>query len=708
MKIFNRVSTGIIAAVFLVFLSVPGVIHAAGPATVDLLSADNFAILTKTGVTDVPTSDITGDVGASPITGAAIGVTCAEVSGTIYSTNTAGPLPCQITDPTLLTAAVSDMETAYTDAAGRTIPDGTELFAGNLGGQTLTPGLYKWSTSITIPTDVTLSGGASDVWIFQIAGDLNISSAQEVVLSGGAQASNIFWQVGGATGATLGTTSVFNGTILSAKQIILQTGATLNGRALSQTQVTLDQNTVIAPGFSPPPPSPATLHVIKTVINDNAGTAVAGDFSMHVTDGSSDVSGSPQAGLGGLGTSYSLTAGSYIISEDTNASYVVTFSGDCDSSGQITLVPSDDVTCIVTNNDIIPSPTPATINVVKTVINDNGRHLVVSDFPLFVNGSPVTSGATNTFPAPITYTVTETGSSQYNASFSGDCDSNGVINLVPGANAFCIVTNNDRSGGGGGGSSVVAPLIDVVKVPNPLALPAGPGPVTYTYTVRNIGVLPMTNITMVGDSCSPIKLISGDANNNTALDLTETWVYTCTTTLTTTHTNTIVATGWANNISATDIASATVIVGAPVAPPLIHVTKVPNPLRLTTGGMVTYTERLTNPGAVALSNVRLVDDKCAPVNYISGDTNSNAKLDVSETWTYICRMNLFATTTNTAIATGEANGLVARDFAIVTVIVATPGLPNTGFPDQARTISLVFGSLAVIAVVYAIRRKQHA
>jgi hypothetical protein len=110
---------------------------------------------------------------------------------------------------------------------------------------TLAPGLYKWSTGVTIPTDVTLSGSPDDVWIFQIAGTLYISSAKSVILSGGAQVKNIFWAVAGAV--TLGTTSVFNGNILCQTAIVLNTGATLNGRALAQTAVTLIANTIVKP-----------------------------------------------------------------------------------------------------------------------------------------------------------------------------------------------------------------------------------------------------------------------------------------------------------------------------------------------------------------------------------------------------------------------------------------------------------------------------
>jgi hypothetical protein len=212
---------------------------------VDLGVAGNFAILSKSGITDVYKSTITGDVGSSPITGAAILVTCSEVTGTIYSVDAAGPLPCVVNDATRLTTAVGDMQTAYTDAAGRTNPDFLELGAGIIGGQTLTPGLYKWTSTVSIPTDVTISGGPDDVWIFQVAGTLTMSSAVRITLSGGAQAKNIFWQVAGAV--TFGTTSHFEGNILGATGINLQTGATLNGRMLAQTAVTLQMNTVTRP-----------------------------------------------------------------------------------------------------------------------------------------------------------------------------------------------------------------------------------------------------------------------------------------------------------------------------------------------------------------------------------------------------------------------------------------------------------------------------
>ncbi len=225
-------------------------------SAVNLGTAGNFTILSETGITDVPTSAITGNIGTSPITGAAIHVSCSEVTGTIYSVDAAGPLPCRVTDATLLTTAIGDMGTAYTDVAGRAPTYATEIYSGDLSGKTLTPGVYKWSTNVNINTDVTLSGNSTDVWIFQISGNLNVASAGslpagiKVKLIGGAKASNVFWQVGGSTGATLGTYSTFNGNILSATQVILMTGAVLNGRALAQTQVTLDTNTVSLPTVS--------------------------------------------------------------------------------------------------------------------------------------------------------------------------------------------------------------------------------------------------------------------------------------------------------------------------------------------------------------------------------------------------------------------------------------------------------------------------
>ena len=147
--------------------------------------------------------------------------------------------------PTNLTTAVNDMITAYNDAAGRPSPDFSELATGNLGGRTLTPGLYKWTNTVTMPSSLTISGSATDVWIFQIAGNLTMSSAVNITLTGGALARNIFWQVAGTV--SIGTTAHFEGVIMSMTGVTLQTGASMTGRALAQTAVVLDGNAVTKP-----------------------------------------------------------------------------------------------------------------------------------------------------------------------------------------------------------------------------------------------------------------------------------------------------------------------------------------------------------------------------------------------------------------------------------------------------------------------------
>lgn len=208
---------------------------------VDLGSAENFVILSKSGITNVYKSNITGNVGTSPITGAALLLECDEVTGTVYTVDAAGPA-CRIIDPSRLTSAVSDMQTAYTDSAGRDTPDYLNLGAGSIAGDTLTRGLYRWTSALLITGDLLISGNEDDVFIFQIAGDLDMNSGVNITLAGGAQAKNIFWQTSGKV--TLGTTSHFEGNILSQTAINLRTGASINGRLYAQTEVTLQMNTV--------------------------------------------------------------------------------------------------------------------------------------------------------------------------------------------------------------------------------------------------------------------------------------------------------------------------------------------------------------------------------------------------------------------------------------------------------------------------------
>ncbi|MHB8581385.1 MAG: ice-binding family protein [Ignavibacteriaceae bacterium] len=222
------------------------------PAPVNLGTAGNFVILAKTGISTTGTTNITGNIGVSPaaatyITGFGLIMdasgtysTSSLITGNVYSADYTSPTP------TNMTTAIGDMQTAYTNAAGRSSPDYSELYTGILTGQTLVHGLYKWGTGVSIgAAGVTISGKSTDVWIFQIAQNLTVANGAIVTLSGGALASNVFWQVAGQV--TIGTTAEMKGIILCQTGIAMNTGATLNGRALAQSAVTLEANTVVKP-----------------------------------------------------------------------------------------------------------------------------------------------------------------------------------------------------------------------------------------------------------------------------------------------------------------------------------------------------------------------------------------------------------------------------------------------------------------------------
>jgi hypothetical protein len=220
-----------------------------GPAPVDLGTSANYVILAKSAISTTGVTAVTGNLGLSPaaasfITGFSLSAppttfsTSPEVTGQVFASD------YDPTTPTLLTTAVANMMTAYTDAAGRAA-DYTELATGNIGGMTLPPAVYKWSTGVIIPTDVVLSGGPNDVWIFEIAQDLVMSSGTRITLSGGALPQNVFWQVFGIV--DIGTTAHFEGIALVQTAITMKTGASTNGRMLAQTAVTLDANAVVQP-----------------------------------------------------------------------------------------------------------------------------------------------------------------------------------------------------------------------------------------------------------------------------------------------------------------------------------------------------------------------------------------------------------------------------------------------------------------------------
>lgn len=240
--------------------STGGCLGATGPAPVLLGSDDDLAapgayvILAKTAITNVPGSKIAGgNIGLSPAAASAItGFALTLEPAGVYSTSPdlAAPFKIYAADyvvptPVNLTTAVLGMQAAYSDAAGRVPADYLDLESGNIGGLTLSPGLYTWGSTVLVPEDVTLEGCPDDVWIFQISGDLDVSTGKQVILGGGARASNVFWQVAGA--ATIHTDAHFAGVILAKTSITLQTEASMDGRAMAQTMVALDRNAVTAP-----------------------------------------------------------------------------------------------------------------------------------------------------------------------------------------------------------------------------------------------------------------------------------------------------------------------------------------------------------------------------------------------------------------------------------------------------------------------------
>ncbi len=533
MKMLHKVSVaGVLLALALTFSIVW---RTKAASTVGLGTADNFAILAGSTVTNTGSSVINGDLGLSPGT-SITGFPPGTVNGTQHVAD-AGAAQAQ-----------SDLTTAYNNAAGQ---GSTGAISADLAGQTLTPGVYTSASSIGLSGEVTLDGGgdADAVFIFQAGSTLTTGSGSSVTLINGAQACNVFWQVGSS--ATLGTSTSFKGNILALTSATLNNAANVEGRVLARNgAVTLDNN----------------------VINK--------------------------------------------------------------------------ATCA---------------------------------------GAP---------PAPTVVPTATGGSSSSSDSSSG----------------------SSAGGGGSGGDALELPIINITKVPAPLALPAGPGSVTYTYRVKNIGPVAMSKVGVKDNKCTPVTYVSGDKNKNSLLEIDETWVYRCTTTMAKTTTNTATAHGFANGFTVYDTANATVVVGVPLPPPLINLVKKPSVFAMSAaGGAVTYTYTVTNPGTAPLHTVSVTDDKCTGLpgrvsGSVGGDINKNNLLESNETWTFTCQTKLTKTTTNTGTAEGHANGLTAIDFSLATVVVGSPGLPNTGIGMGTNNYELwiiILTAVIVVAlVVFYIARKK--
>jgi hypothetical protein len=215
-----------------------------GPNPLNMLTANNFAVLAETEITSMAPSVITGDLGLSPAVGANIQVTCAEVIGVIYVTARGNP-GCMTVAPGLLSQAVADGHGAWHDAVAR-VADYTEVGDGNIGGLVLPPATYRWSTGVHISSDVTLQGGPDDVWIFLIEHDLIVDPGVRIVLDGGALAQNVYW-VTVIDNVLIGENAQFKGVILAETFIDMKAGASIDGRLLAAQAIHLEGNTITAP-----------------------------------------------------------------------------------------------------------------------------------------------------------------------------------------------------------------------------------------------------------------------------------------------------------------------------------------------------------------------------------------------------------------------------------------------------------------------------
>lgn len=387
--------------------------------------------------------------------------------------------------------------------------------------------------------------------------------------------------------------------------------------------------------------APATLIVIKKVINDHGGTLTAGQFNLKVT-GSNP---SPATFVGSeTGTNVALHPGAYSVSETPPSGYAVSYSAEC--SGTIAL--GETKTCTVTNDDI-----PARLRVIKEVINDNGGTLTVSDFALFIDGIPVTSGTFISVTAGL-HTVSETPNLRYAATYSTSCAGGQTI-LTLGQQRTCRITNNDKPLG-----------ITILKTANSASVQPGT-PVIYSYSVGNTATVPLNNITVLDDKCTPVQPInsgptnSGDSNQDNILDPGEDWQYTCTATLFVDTLNTATAQGTpvGGGLPVSDSSQVTVDVRAN-----IQVTNTASTLTAPpTGGLVNFTVKVRNLSQgdqVTIQNLQndLYGNITDPNNPKLQATNCVTPRNLAVGVTYTCTFSVLVSgaldeqISNTVLATG--------------------------------------------------------
>jgi hypothetical protein len=331
----------LVALFVVVLVAVPAAAVAAVQAPVLLGTTSSYGVLAGSGITiadPVNSTTINGDIGTFPTT-SITGLGNLVLNGTNQDGNT------------LTQGAKDDLVTAYNDAAGR--GPATSILGNELANKTLTAGVYQAGSGVLYLSSgvLTLDGehNPDAVFIIRASSGLTIASGTSVELINDARFCRVFWVV--PSDASLETSSHFVGHLFAMNSIFVRTGATIQGQLLARNgAVVLDNNTVT--NGSCVSQSPATLHVIKHVINDSGRTKVAHDFSVRVrTTGGADVALSPAAGVEAPGISYTLDPGTYVVSEGSHTGYTVSFSGDSNAAGVITLAAGQDATVTVTNND---------------------------------------------------------------------------------------------------------------------------------------------------------------------------------------------------------------------------------------------------------------------------------------------------------------------------------------------------------------------
>lgn len=528
---FYKISVVVLALAFTIALSGLTIVKAIG-TTINLGTAGDFAVLAGAAVSDSNPAvgiDIIGNVGLSPTGGTAItGLSCSQVTGTIYDTNagyTGGfdsNVGCRTMAPALLTTAKADLSLGYNDARTQPIDNAvvasaTDSFAAF--GYVLAPGVYNSGSSMGVPIALELDGGGNPnaVFIFQAGSTLNTVTSSIITLTDGAQACNVFWQVGSS--AILGTGSNFKGTIMAAVSITDASGSTVLGRLLADANnldadstgaVTLNNTHVTVPTCASP-----NITLIKTVTTDNGGTALASAWTLEAA-GPTPISG--VTGSGAV-TNAVVTAGTYTLSETggptgyTGSTYsCVKNGGEAVVSNSIILSNSDDATCTITNNDNVPS---LTLN--KIVVNDNGSTALESDWTLTATGPTgfggvgptVNNGAS--FDAG-TYDLSEAGPAGYTSSdwvcIGGTQVDGDTISLALGDSATCTITNNDiatsSSSGSSRSTSIITPIV-TPEIQNPISLPTESG-----LVLASTPGLPKTGFPPEGESSTlPIVILVG-------------------------------------------------------------------------------------------------------------------------------------------------------------------------------------------------------